>query len=136
MTTEIFDRLDHANYYKIQFRVESNCAQFQLTGRSPQKLKHVTVEWSETFFLENGEYDHGVMAKSYKNPVHARSLAIQLMMGHITSAEISDVECYEGPEAGDYDDELVEVKFGYWYPQSRPSYRLILTYEFDFYNGE
>lgn len=94
----------YSNGYEtdLDLRIQSNCLTFQKTGKSPQKLECITVEWYETFKIKdsagNTEYEYGCFQKHFKHPVHARSFAIALVLGHTNSSLAKDVYNYEGED--------------------------------------
>jgi hypothetical protein len=145
MKEEIKDTFEHAIYFGYRldlFRVESNCPVFLNTGKSPKKLLGVDVEWCETYIyysVDRVEYDERRLEKTYKNPAHARSLALGLVMGHVTSRDLDDYCVCEGDDDLEKmvcNKDLIKVAFGAFadrhdYP-SNGMYRLIMTYRFDY----
>ena len=140
---------NHANYFNVDLRVESNCSDFQNTGSSPRKLKEIWVEWCETFLYNEEEIEHGRFGKKFKSVVHARSFALALVMNHINTTMLKEGE-YEHWEGWDYKDnlsshrergdeyykvELKKVLFGHHnYEGLDPSNKLVIEYVFDFEN--
>ena len=148
---ELQDTLEHANYFSMAFRVESNCSDFQTIGSSPRKLKEIWVEWCETFICEDKVFDEfgrefnesGRFGKRFKSIVHARSFAMALVMSQINTTMLKKEE-YEHWDGCDYKEEmeqlgkLKKVLFGThdYEGDPNPSYRLVLDFVFDFENEE
>lgn len=141
---EIVRTFKHALYFGSRldlFRVESNCPVFLKTGKSPKRLLGVDVEWCETYiyYSEHGvEYEERRLEKTYKSPAHARSLALGLVMEHVTSRDLDNYHVCEGFE--DLSEipkkDIIKIAFGAFdgrdeYPHNG-SYRLVMTYRFDY----
>jgi hypothetical protein len=133
----------YSNGYEtdLNLRIQSNCLAFQKTGKSPQKLDCITVEWYETFKIKdsagNIEYEYGCFQKCFQHPVHARSFAIALVLGQTNSSLAKLVNNYEGEDYHSAS-ELGEVQdrfFGNRTYKGTFHRYVIMEWEFDFSKG-
>jgi len=118
-------------------RVESDCEEFNRTGKTTKKITEIWVEWTETHWLQStfsdpdtclkkanrylfrGEVyaeDTSRFGKKYANETFAKAFAMSLIMDHKTTLEMNpnDYEHWDGfdPKNNIHNFPTVAVRMG------------------------